>query len=185
MSLHEATALAHKNPEQTMPSCGRLFIQTWRHNKRSGAGDAAPAKHPVPPAKHALYLVSLLLVEDPPSSQGDDPGGAGRLRRRAYLPAGEAEAGAGNHGQSGGEAAADQGGRRINPCGAGQSSLPMLHVLPVLSLLPVLHVLSVLPVLHVLPSLARGGRGPYLLFTLQFVYPWWEHPAACLPIPLH
>ncbi|NXQ08730.1 AXIN2 protein, partial [Vidua macroura] len=56
MSLHEATALAHKNPEQTMPSCGRLFIQTWRHNKRSGAGDAAAAKRPrpAPPAKHCL-----------------------------------------------------------------------------------------------------------------------------------
>lgn len=125
MSLHEATALAHKNPEQTMPSCGRLFIQTWRHNKRSGAGDAAPAKRPcpAPPAKHALCLLSPLLVEDPPSSQGDDPGGAGCLRRGAHFPAGEAEAGAGNHGQSGGEAAANQGGRRINPAGAGQSSL--------------------------------------------------------------
>ena len=108
-----------------MPSCGRLFIQTWRHNKRSGAGDAAPAKrpHPAPPAKYALCLLSPLLVEDPPSSQGDDPGGAGCLRCGAHFPAGEAEAGAGNHGQSGGEAAANQGGRRINPPGAGQSSL--------------------------------------------------------------
>lgn len=123
MSLHEATALAHKNPVQTMPSCGRLFIQTWRHNKRSGAGDAAPAKRPRPalPAKHALCLLSPLLVEDPSSSQGDDPGGAGCVRRRAHFPAGEAEAGAGNHGQSGREAAANQGGRRINPPGAGRA----------------------------------------------------------------
>lgn len=128
MSLHEATALAHKNPEQTMPSCGRLFIQTWRHNKRSGAGDAAPAKRPALPAKHALCLLSPLLVEDPPPSQGDDPGGAGCLCCGAHFPAGEAEAGARNHGQSGGEAAANQGGRRrrISPAGAGQSSLHAL-----------------------------------------------------------
>lgn len=70
MSLHEATALAHKNPEQTMPSCGRLFIQTWRHNKHSGARNAAPAKllQLALPAKYGLSLLSPLCVENPPSS---------------------------------------------------------------------------------------------------------------------
>lgn len=67
------------------------------------------------PLNIALCLLSPLLVEDPPASQGDDPGGASRLRRRAHFPAGEAEAGAGNHGLSGGEAAADQGGRISAP----------------------------------------------------------------------
>ncbi|NWY69887.1 AXIN2 protein, partial [Erithacus rubecula] len=62
MSLHEATALAHKNPEQPMPSCGRPFIQTRRHNKRGGAGDAAAAKRPRP-AKRVLVPSGFLAKQ--------------------------------------------------------------------------------------------------------------------------
>lgn len=118
MSLHEATALAHKNPKQTMPSCGRLFIQTWRHNKLNGASQPAPRAELLLlalPVKLGLLSLSRLCAENPPAPQGNDPCGTRHLRCRAHLSVGKAQARTRDHGLLGREAAANHRGRDLTP----------------------------------------------------------------------
>lgn len=144
------------------------------------------------PLNVALCLLSPLLVEDPPPPQGDDPGGASCLRRRAHFPPGEAEAGAGDHGLSGGEAAADQGGRisvprapRVPPCRAGgREPFPAPGVAGGTSL----HAPRQLPApsIHSLPSLVwqdeekEGAELPASLQSSRDVANP-QHPLSLLP----